>query len=555
MEAGGGMTETITSAFREVALQSPTGVTFLSEAGAETVSYSDLFARARGIGQVVQGRNAAPGDIAVIMLPQGMDLITCFAGCICAGMIPSILPLPSAKQDANLYWRDIQDLLRRIDASVVITTSEHAAILEPLLRTGKTRTITDISLADVPVPTGEWILPEPQSVAFLQHSSGTTALKKGVAITHAAAVAQIRGYSQVLRLAPDDCIVSWLPLYHDMGLIACLLLPLMTGTRLVFMDPFEWVAEPHRLLEVVEQYRASLAWLPNFAFRHIESTFPQDLRFDLSSLRALVNCSEPCKQDVMESFQHRFVSDGLPECAIQICYAMAETVFAVTQTPLGRPIKTVSVRDALFTIGEKVEMDGGTLNIVSCGPPLEGVELRILDAANKELGPGCLGQIAIRAPFLFDCYFRLPDLTQATFHDGWYLTGDLGFIHEGELFVTGRLKDVLIIHGKNLMAHDIELALNDIAGIKPGRCVALGVYDAESGSENIHIVAEWAEPLCDEKRIKADIRRKISSIFGVHAGKVHLVPPGWVIKSSSGKINRKENHNKLRELINGGVVG
>jgi acyl-CoA synthetase (AMP-forming)/AMP-acid ligase II len=534
------------------------GVTMIG-AGTETrLSYGELFARADRIAAGLLARGVGPGERVVIVLPQGLELVATFLACLAMGAIPSILPPVSPKQEPRLYWRDMDALLTRIQARLLVTFEAYAADAHALMPTAGDQVAMAADLAaSEAAPAPAWHEPAPGDVAFLQHSSGTTAVKKGVMITHAAAVEQLRAYGACLELSPDDRVVSWLPLYHDMGLIACFLLPVLAGLDLVTHDTFEWVASPGLLLETVQASRASLAWLPNFAFQHLCDAVDPDRRFDLSSLRAVINCSETCRPATMQAFVDRFAPCGLDPAAVQTCYAMAETVFAVSQSRLGDPPRVLCVDRPDFAMGEPVTPcppDQAARRLASCGPLLQGVECRVLDAAGGELGEGVVGQIAVRAPFLFTGYYRLPHETQAAFADGWCLTGDLGLMLDGELYVTGRLKDMLIIHGKNIMAHDVEAAVAGAAGVKPGRVVALGVFDPRLGSDNLVVVAELEDALLDPAAARAEVKRRVVQTLGLTVSRVRIAPPGWIVKSTSGKLNRKENLQKLADPALGGLL-
>ena len=377
---------------------------------------------------------------------------------------------------------------------------------------------------DVDVPAdGVAELAEPVAaegdLAFLQHSSGTTGLKKGVCLSHGAVLTQIGHYAAAIGLTPDDRVASWLPLYHDMGLITSFLMPAVCGIPIVSLDAQEWVLKPTLLLDAIEHHRASLCWLPNFAFLHIARLAEPERQWDLSSLRLVVNCSEPCRAKAFDVFAERFAASRLPADALQTSYAMAENVFAVTQTLPGRPVRR------------------GRGAFLSSGPPLTGVEIRIVGEDP--------GEIVLRSDCLFGGYFRQPELTAARLRDGWYHTGDIGFLAGGELFVVGRLDDVLNLNGRKLIAHELEDALNGVAGIAPGRVLVYADFDEAAGAAQLVVAAELAGDGGDAGVAQA-VRHAVMAQCGLRPHRVRLLARGFLIKSTSGKISRAASIAKLQ---------
>ena len=288
---------------------------------------------------------------------------------------------------------------------------------------------------------------QPDEIAFLQHSSGTTGLQKGVALSHRAVLSQLASYAEALELNADDTIASWLPLYHDMGLIAGFLLPLVQGVHLVLMSPFDWVRHPALLLKAIDQYQATFCWLPNFAYNHITRRVRRrDVEgLSLQSIRAFINCSEPVMHDSHQQFLERFADLGVQPSQLGVSYAMAENTFAVTQTPLGKPA-TVDIIDRASLENEQkaVSCDAGHSSAVlqvSCGLPIAGTNVQIVNAGFQPLDERNVGEIAIQSDYMLSEYYRRPDLNDTLLQDGWYLTGDMGYLAAGEVYVIGRKKD------------------------------------------------------------------------------------------------------------------
>jgi acyl-CoA synthetase (AMP-forming)/AMP-acid ligase II len=398
---------------------------------------------------------------------------------------------------------------------------------------------------------------QPDQIAFLQHSSGTTGLQKGVALSHRSVLNQVRAYSRAIELEPSDVVVSWLPLYHDMGLIAGFVMPIVAGIPLVLMSPFHWVRDPKILLHNITRYHGTLTWLPNFAYNHsVRGITTRGLQgVDLSSLRMVINCSEPCRYDSHRLFLERFRPFGLQEQSLATCYAMAENTFAVTQSPPGQSprldwVQTRALQEDRLAVPVPPHSEGGT-PMVSCGPCIPEVEVQVVDSHGKRLPDRQVGEIALRGTCMLSGYYRRPDLTEQAIKDGWYLTGDMGYLADGELYVSGRKKDLIIVGGKNVYPQDLEAIANRIPGIVPGRAVAFGVFDAALGSEDIVMVCELeTDGLDDEQKreIEGEIRRQVIRQTEVTLADVYLVGRKWLIKTSSGKIARGTNREKYLKV-------
>ena len=391
----------------------------------------------------------------------------------------------------------------------------------------------------------------PDQTVLLQHSSGTTGLQKGVALSHQAVFNQLENLGTALQQTEKDVLVSWLPLYHDMGLIAGFLLPILSGNHLVLMSPFDWVRAPYRLLQAVSKYHGTLTWLPNFAYyfcaqkireRQLEGV-------DLSSWRAVINCSEPVRDDGQHAFAEKFGPFGFRKEALSVSYAMAENVFAVTQTPIGAPLTLDEIdREALQTQNLAIPASDGkaSVRMVSCGPAIPNVELRIVNPENETLPDRSIGEVAVRSNCMLNEYYHRPDATEKLMiAGGWYLTGDFGYLVAGELYITGRKKDLIIVGGKNIYPQDLEILAMEVEGVHPGRVSAFGVFDEAKGTEDVVIVAEVeCEDSAEREKIEENIRAVITRGSAVALRNVYLVGPGWMVKTSSGKNARLANRDK-----------
>jgi acyl-CoA synthetase (AMP-forming)/AMP-acid ligase II len=359
-----------------------------------------------------------------------------------------------------------------------------------------------------------------EDTALVQFSSGSTGLQKGVLLTHRAVLAHSRSYARSIALSRDDTIVSWLPLYHDMGLIACFLLPLTCGVPFVQMGPFEWIAAPDLLFQAIETHKGTITFLPNFAYHVLaRKARPRDL----GSMRLFVNCSEPVYERTHAEFRGAF---GVEGARLSVSYAMAENTFAVSQR---RPWNVYGER---AFAGKSVP---------SCGHVVEGTEVVVRDADSDGVGELC-----IRGELMFD---RFLDGSKPLTDDGFYRTGDLGSVTpEGEVFVTGRKKDLVIAMGKNLYPQDVETLCSAVAGVYPGRAVAFGVENPATGSEDLAVIVE-RDGTATDSAVKMSILARVNAELGVVPAHVLVVSHMTLVKTSSGKICRSRNRDLLRDAI------
>lgn len=509
--------------------------------------------------QALRAIGIAPQDLVILVLQHSRILLSAFWGAMFLGAIPSIFPFLTEKLDPALYMERVHALVKHSGAKAVITYPEFKADLGKLLADVDCRLL---STDEVP-PAAVDVLSTPgakisgESIAFLQHSSGTTGLQKGVALSHQAVLNQVMAYSRAIDLRPDDVIVSWLPLYHDMGLIAGFVMPLVAGIPLVLMSPFQWVRDPKILFRAMHDYKGTLCWLPNFAYNHsTRAVRPQDLEgIDLSTWRMAINCSEPVRHDSQIKFVEHFAPYGFRREALASCYAMAENTFAVTQSTAGQPPRTDWVNINLFQTEHRAEPadpeSPGAMPVVSCGKPIDGTDIGIIAPDGTRLPERHEGEVILRGTSMLSGYYRRPDVTAEAMLDGWYKTGDMGYIADGELYISGRKKDLIIVGGKNVYPQDLEAIANTVEGIHPGRAVAFGVQDERMGSEAIVMVCETEDAASPEAKVALarELRKRITQQTEVTLSDVRMVDERWLIKTSSGKIARADNREKyLREF-------
>lgn len=517
-----------------------------------TVTRQEFVVAAKQYAMALKKLGVRAGDLVIVAHTQNLESIYAFWGAMMLGAIPSMFPTLTEKLDPEIYMREIGELVKRSEVKTVLTTEQFAPTLRDRISCDVYGSDTLSELLTGADQNLEVVSPSPQSIAFLQHSSGTTGLQKGVALSHEAVLNQLAAYSDALDLRESDVIASWLPLYHDMGLIAGFVQPLVQGIPLVLMSPFDWVRHPALLLKAIQDYHATLCWLPNFAYNHLARTVRQrdSEGLDLSSMRAFINCSEPVRYDSHKLFVERFALNGVTSSQLTVSYAMAENTFAVTQTPIGQePIVNLVEREALQNQLKAVVTTDEAIGekIVSCGKPINGTMVKVVDADGQDLGERQVGEVMVKSNCMLTNYYHRNDL-QPFDTNGWYKTGDKGYIANGEVYIVGRSKDLIINAGKNIYPQDIEAIVNSVAGVHPGRAVVFGVADEREGTELIAVVAEvdTAEAAI-RKQITQHIRQQVGRQSDITLNFVTLVDKGWLIKTSSGKIARSKNRDKWLE--------
>jgi fatty-acyl-CoA synthase len=518
--------------------ENPALIYLQTDTSPQTITRSQFAEHVRQHGAALQKRGIGPRDLVVIAHTQNVESIYLFWGALYLGAIPSMFPTLTEKLDPAIYAANMAELVRFSDVKAVFTTDDFAPQLAETVGCPVYGTVEADSGSGTPFSS------DPDEIAFLQHSSGTTGLQKGVALSHNAVLNQLAAYSDAIALNERDVIVSWLPLYHDMGLIAGFLLPLVQGVPLVLMSPFDWVKHPAMLLRAIHDYKGTLCWLPNFAYNHMARRVrDRDIEgVRLDSMRAFVNCSEPVYAQSHGQFAERFADYGVTRQMLTVSYAMAENTFAVTQTPLGAEPRIDHVDQTALEIEKRAVP--GEIEKVSCGPPIAGTEVRVTNEDGAVLSERYVGELSVRSDYMLTEYYMRDDLDPFT-ADGWYLTGDMGYIADGEVYVIGRKKDLIINAGKNVYPQDIEAIVNTVPGVKPGRAVVFGVPDDREGTELIAVVAEVTEDDPDAlKGINKGIRQAVAIQTTVTVNYVKLVDTKWLIKTSSGKIARAANRDK-----------
>ncbi len=512
----------------------------------QTITYGQLFEGAKAVANGLLGRGLTQGATVAIMLPTGKDFFFAFFGILLAGGVPVPIYPPYRSDRIEEYARRQAAILRNAGTRLLITFQRVEALthlLKPFVPSLSEVTTIDKLTASRPLSH----IPSLHSddTAMIQYTSGSTSEPKGVLLTHHSILSNIRAVGQAAQICPTDAGVSWLPLYHDMGLIGSWLCSLYFGIPITILSPFAFLNRPERWLWAIHYHRATLSAAPNFAYelciRKIDDKAIEGL--DLSSWRIAFNGAEAVNPDTLDRFTQRFRPYGFrPETLFPV-YGLAESSVALTFPHLGRPPRVDRVAREPFQRHHRAEPTSASepspLRFVSCGVPLPDHEVRIVDDNDQELGERIEGSLQFRGPSSMKGYFQSPEATQAVFHDGWWDSGDLAYRADGEIFITGRCKDVIIKAGRNLYPHEVEEGVGEIAGIRKGCVTAFGVTDSKMGTERLVVAAETKEKRDDIlEQITATVVERVTTAIGMPPDLVLLIPPGTTPKTSSGKLRR-----------------
>ena len=515
----------------------------------EQLTYKELFDGAVQIARGLQHHGLQQGECAAIMLPTGLDYFFSFFGILLAGGIPVPLYPPVRPTQIEEHMRRHAKILTNARAKILITIPEVKPVAQLLkAQTRHLNHVLENSELTAHHESFDKVAVEPDDTAFLQYTSGSTGDPKGVVLTHRNLLANIRAMGETVQVTSDDVFVSWLPLYHDMGLIGAWLGSLYYGCRLVIMPPLTFLARPQRWLWAIHNHRGSLSASPNFGYelccKRISDKLLEGL--DLSSWRMAFNGAEPISPETLINFEERFRSYGLKQTSLAPVYGLAESSVGLAFPPPDRPFLIDRIhRDTFTRSGKSTPFDGehrDMLEFVACGQPLPGHQIRIVDDSDRELPDRMEGHIQFKGPSTTSGYYRNPKQNKYLFHDDWLDSGDLGYMDNGELYVTGRKKDIIIRGGRNIYPHEIEGAIGNINKVRKGCVVAFGSHDHQSATERLVIIAETRARKQEAiDQLKQTISETVLDLTGMVPDEIVLAKPGNVLKTSSGKIRRAAN--------------
>ncbi len=525
----------------------------------DALTYAQLWHGAEQLAAGLQQRGVQVGDTVAIMLPTGRDYFFSFYAILLGGAIPVPIYPPLRRSQLEDHLRRHSGILNNCQASTLITMPE-AKVVAQLLKSQVETLRNVVTVADLASRSEGYNRPVmgPFDIAFLQYTSGSTGNPKGVVLTHANLLANIRAMGEAVEADANDVFVSWLPLYHDMGLIGAWLGSLYFSVLLVVMSPLSFLTRPQRWLWAIHQYRATLSASPNFGYELcLKRLTDEDLKgLDLSCWRSAFNGAESVSPETIEGFSRRLKAAGFRAESMMPVYGLAESAVGLAFPPLNRMPRIDCVQREKFTSTGKAVATGpsdrNALCFATSGYPLQGHQVRIVDDNNRELPEREQGYLQFRGPSATSGYYRNPQATKNLFKQGWLDSGDLAYIAEGEIFITGRSKDVVIRAGRNIYPHEVEEAVGNIDGIRKGCVVAFGTLDSHTGSERLVIMAETRET---DVGVRETLQKKIltltSDLIGSPPDEVVLVPSHTVLKTSSGKIRRSA----CREIYEQGAIG
>ncbi len=525
------------------------------------VTYGELLERASTVANALILEGLKPGGTVAIMLPTCAEFFPTFFGVLLAGGIPVPIYPPFRADRIEEYAARQSGILRNAEARFLVTFRQAegvARLLSPLVPSlrgvlNATRLVGAIvapGLASVPGVAGRSLEPTREArgddIAFLQYTSGSTGDPKGVVLTHANLLANIRAIIRGVDLRPDDVAVSWLPLYHDMGLIGMWFVPLYFGIPVAILSPLSFLSRPERWLWAMHHHRGSVTAAPNFAYelcvrkvadRNIEG-------LDLNSWRAAVNGAEPVKPGTLQRFAERFARYRFRPEAIASVYGLAEASLCVSCPRLGSGAKVDRIQRYPFEQeGRAIPAtpdDANVVEFVSAGAPLPGTEVYLVDCEGVDVGERAEGRLWFRSPSATSGYYRNPEATREILRgDGWIDSGDLAYRVDGELYITGRAKDLIIKGGRNIYPHEVEEIAGCVPGVRTGCVVAFGVCDPQAGTERLVVAAELRDP-AQSNRVAGELTQRISNSLGMPPDTVELLPPHSIPKTSSGKLRRSE---------------
>ncbi|MCG6861202.1 MAG: 1-acylglycerol-3-phosphate O-acyltransferase [Chromatiaceae bacterium] len=517
-----------------------------SDEQAEPITYRNLEKGAAGVAGGLVREGLRPGDRVALMLPTGPGYFFSFFGILYAGGIPVPIYPPARPQQIEDHLRRHARILNNAGISFLITVPEARAVGRLLgVQVPSMRGLLTLDTLDAQEPLEQPHRADPGEIAFLQYTSGSTGDPKGVILTHADLLANIRAMGTAVGADSEDIFVSWLPLYHDMGLIGAWLGSLYFGMPLIAMSPLAFLAKPLRWLQAIDRHRGTLSAAPNFAYELCLTRIPDAAleSLDLSSWRWAFNGAEPVSPQTLRRFAQRFAPCGLRREAIAPVYGLAEAAVGLAFPPAGRGPRIDCIDRRRFAqSGHALQLsrdDPTAMEVVACGRPLPGYRVRVVDEYGRQLPERHEGLLQFQGPSATRGYYANPDATARLIRGGWHDTGDRAYLASGDIHLTGRVKDLIIRGGRNIYPYELEQAVGEIPGVRRGCVAAFAAADPKTGSERLVVVAETRErDPGRRKKLEQAVRERASDILDLPPDEVVLAPPRAVLKTSSGKLRR-----------------
>ena len=532
----------------ERAAQRDTTVTFVIGGEEKVVPWRVLHAEAKGYAAALQSRGVRPGDHVALLSPTTRELVTAIQATWLAGAVIVVLPLPMRLSSIEEFVAQTRQRIRSARAKVCVVDSELAAFVKP--EPGDPPMVGFAELAPGDPAAYRRPADDPDGLVILQFTSGSTSDPKGVMLPDRVLRANLDAIAVAAKLDPDDdVLVSWLPLYHDMGLVGLLTLPMSTGTALVLGAPQDFTSRPARWMDWLSTYGGTATAGPNFSYVLATRALQRSDQLDLSRLRIALNGAEPIDPDQVEAFIEAGRRHGLRPEAVFPAFGMAEVALAGTfpEPGTGMVLDCVDRRvlESERYAAPVAPGTDGSRRLARLGRPVPGLEIRIVDPeSGAPLRDREVGELEIRGTSVTPGYYRRPDANATLFHDGWLRTGDLAYLLDGQLVMCGRIKDVIIVGGRNVFPEDVERAVGSLEGVRAGNVIAFGV-EGDRGRESLVVVAESKAD--DVALVRKLVAARVRDVVGVPARAIVLVAPGTLPKTSSGKLQRSLCRNRYHD--------
>lgn len=513
-------------------------VTFVGAEEPLRVPWAQIHEDASAMAAGLQARDVGPGAHVALLGPTSRALVTAIQAVWLAGGTTVILPLPMRMSSLEDFVDQTHQRIASADARLVLIDRELAPYV-----TERPGSAPMVLLDELVGRSNHFEAPviDPASLAIVQFTSGSTSEPKGVMLPHHVVGANLDGMQAAARFDPDhDVLVSWLPLYHDMGLVGILTVCMTTGADLVLGGPQDFMASPARWMQWLSDHRGTITAGPNFSYALATRALKRLEGLDLSPLRIALNGAEPVDPRAVEAFVEAGARHGMRPGAVFPAFGMAEVSIAGT---FPEPMSGLRTDDVDLRVLETERYaapsdpaSAGTRRLARLGRPVPGLELRVVDPeSGRPRQEREVGELEIRGTSVTTGYYRRPEVTEATFHDGWLRTGDLAYLVDGELVLCGRIKDMIIVGGRNVFPEDVERSVANLDGVRAGNVIAFGV-DGRKGQEALVVVAESKSD--DVAAVRSSMAARIRSAMGLPAKDVVLVAPGSLPKTSSGKLQR-----------------
>ncbi|MNX30886.1 Long-chain-fatty-acid--AMP ligase FadD26 [compost metagenome] len=517
--------------------------------GEVPLSYRAVWELAQEAAAAFQALGLKPGDRVMLGLPTGIDFLKAFFGISLAGAVPVPFYPPARTKGVEDYEANLAALIGKAEPRLVLAMDRARLVTESAALRAGSRAL--VMTPDALKPGAAYVAPpdDPKALALIQFTSGSTRAPRGVMLTHEGLIANMAAFLEAIEVGPEDRTVSWLPLYHDMGLIGTLLMSLCAGTPIMLMSPQVFLLDVKRWLWAIHRFRATISVAPNFAYQLIlnRAIDAQLEGLDLSSWRLAACGAEPILPGTLEAFAQRLEPYGFDARALTPVYGMAEVAVAATAPPMGRGMHVDRIAgENLETSGEALPLEAGEAaaiggretQVVSVGRALPGYRMRIATPEGQALPERMTGEIQLQGPSVMAGYLGDAEATEAAFVDGWLRTGDVGYMVGDEAYIVGRKKDLILKGGRNYAPQDFEALATEVEGVRQGCVAAFGISDPETGTERIVVLAETRAPEAEHAALARAIASRISQALGIQPDEVRLVEPGVLPKTSSGKIQR-----------------